>query len=275
MAANRSRLTQPGRATKMICAGCELLKLSIRRFHGQMSLRTLPVPGATWFGRSQGDTLRGGIMKRRLHRTPRLHCVSRWRRQQRPSIVVCAVFLAGILGSLFCSCVTSQPYPTDWPAIAAIPRNGSPDLTGTYNNSGFSADGQTRRLSSAFLKNDKQVEFVQIANPDEDRFELSFCNREGLIAKRTLSKKAGDYRRTANGIRIPISPKLQTDRGEGASALSLNSAALSLTKDTEGNLIVKATSSGVGFDFFVIPVAGSSSRYFRFPKKEAGDTSRP
>lgn len=172
------------------------------------------------------------------------------------------------------SCMLHRKYPAEWSPLIPTENEECPDISGTFVNQGEDVDKRTRYFSDAFGKTEMYkstarrkieatVTHVRIVRPDEDKLEISFWNDSSLVDKNIYSRDKGQYICTAEGIRIPLGSALYSQMGEGIVPVGVGWLTLYLTKNLDGDLIVKYASSGIGLAL-IVPVAGSSSGYARF-----------
>lgn len=178
---------------------------------------------------------------------------------------------------LLSSCVSHQKYPLEWPPLISIANEKCPDISGIFVNEGERPDKTKRYLSDAFektemykdigqRKKDVDVTHVKINRPDNDTLEILFWNNDTLVDKNIYSRKKKEYSCTPEGIRIPLGSGVSSQMGEGIIPVGINWLTLYLTKNTDGELVIRYTSSGVGLAL-IVPIAGSTSDYVRFRQK--------
>jgi len=163
---------------------------------------------------------------------------------------------------LISSCMSIQKYPSEWPPLIDIEDQICPNISGSYVNDGEKTDGIITSLLGKW-----EATHFQINQLHDDTLEILFLDNDTLVDKNIYSKKKGEYSCTPEGVRISFGTKASTQIGEGLMPVSLNWASLYLTKNTDGELVVKATSSGMGL-VVVFPVAGYAADYARFKQKQ-------
>ncbi|MFH1440457.1 MAG: hypothetical protein ABIH18_00215 [Candidatus Omnitrophota bacterium] len=154
------------------------------------------------------------------------------------------------------SCVFHQRYPSDWaqPII-----NERIDITGIYSNT-----DKDKVALSYFIFNNieyekrKEITHVEIKQFGNREIEFIAWKEDAIIDKKLVSLTKGKYRLIARGIKKKNN-RFASDQG----VVAMEWGHIIFTKSTDGCLILKSQSKGVGMCFF-IPVAGSGKNWHRF-----------
>jgi hypothetical protein len=184
--------------------------------------------------------------------------------------------------------MTHQRYPSDWPSLIQLEDEKCPDISGTYVNEGemtnktyvYLSDifGKTKIYSSPQEKislgtisiqlprHDIPVTHVEINQSNGDTLQILFWKNDKLVDKSIYSKEytctpEGITIRLASGVSFPILD------AKGITPVIMGSLTVDIRKNKDGELVIRYTSSSMGLAFFVVPVAGSASDYFRFKQK--------
>jgi hypothetical protein len=166
------------------------------------------------------------------------------------------------------ACATVDPYPEDWPAVAAE-RSDCAALIGTFHN-GYSrstTDAMTMKgglivmligpEESAASAGARPVSRVTIENPSADRLVVKGFNSEGLVreGERRIS------RTSCTGKGLAINGKFSGTNAENV--LGFISASGHLRRAENGDLVgrIRSTFTGIAL---LIPVSSSTTSWYRF-----------
>jgi hypothetical protein len=158
------------------------------------------------------------------------------------------------------SCASYQKYPSEWADLILPQGEECPDISGTYVNSGETANGRSTHLSALFDfgETPSTVKQIQITQSDNDKLEISAWQERKLVSRKIYSKRNGEYGCSSKGIEIPIG---KTERAAGAEGEGVT---LYLVKSTDGALVIEKKSSAGGYSLLYIPMVGSSYEWYRF-----------
>jgi len=157
---------------------------------------------------------------------------------------------------LLSSCVFHQRYPSDWTQPIMDEKI---NITGIYSN----AD-KDRVFLSGFIFNDiawekqKSITHVEIKQFGNREIEFTAWNKGTIMDKKLVSLTKGDYHLISGGIK-KRNNRFASDQG----VMAWESGHIIFTKSADGYLILKSQSKLMGL-CFVIPVAGSEKKWYRF-----------
>lgn len=180
-----------------------------------------------------------------------------------------------IAACLSCTaCVTTQEYPDDWSPII-FDSGECPDISGTYGNLGqligaVDEQSQSELLLSNFLFEDdvgpRQV--VAISHPNKDAIQVNTVDGNGQ-EPRVLSRKDGDYVCEDKKIWLLQSQSFMEEGAvplfEPLPSLGRMKIRVGLAPAEDGSLIGDVRYSGFVMLAMVVPIAGGSQEYIRWP----------
>lgn len=221
-------------------------------------------------------------------------------------LVSCALLFSLYLTS----CASYQKYPSEWSALIPVENDKCPDILGIYTIEdesicppNFDVDkfkieppeiatnreslGEDRQCSPLYLYEVFPMKYfifrgritgatnAQISKPDDDTFEISFFNDQGLIDKKNYSLKKKEYTCSPKGIQFHFSSggglSGVASGGMGVGPIPFALAAggwgkYFLSKSVDGSLIVKEEGTADAV-FIIIPVWQSYEVWHRFKPK--------
>ena len=181
-----------------------------------------------------------------------------------------------VCGLLFCLSGCSShggTYPKEWGNfVLEIEKNGCLNISGKYQNIGKPAKtnpdsdspyAQSRsRLSTIFYPSlfDIDITHVEFTWLDLDTLEITFWQDHQIIFKKQFSKSAKDVFCRSTSIDFEHTALESLPEGQGMTVKRIH---LSLSKTSDGSLVVNFKSVNQGLALFVIPYGGSSSYWHR------------
>lgn len=190
---------------------------------------------------------------------------------------LCCVVLNG--------CIVIANYPASWAPLETAQQDCF-SINGIYKNEGLMIEpmitGDTERtayLSRLLLKEWKKHEVFILSYTKSIPFFESvkiFLSKDGtleitafkspaiiendqLFLKKQYSTIVAEYRCENGNIQIS-----QWETGGGEGGIGTGRASLTLSKSTDGSLIVKVSAFGIGVTWFLIPIAGGGVEWYRF-----------
>ena len=173
--------------------------------------------------------------------------------------------------SLLTSCVYHK-HPSEWPGLISMQNEKCSNISGVYYYLGsttadrgempFFSDKSGRTRYFRLIHDDEflKVEFLS----DDGPVDFAAREKNCVLPKNVLAKN--EFSCTSDGINIPLKPTVTADFGEGLSPLTVTSMRVYLTKNTEGDIVLKCSYTGVQLLLF-IPVPFGGTEYARFTKK--------
>lgn len=172
--------------------------------------------------------------------------------------------------SVAISCVSTDPYPQDWPAVV-VGKSDCSALVGTFNNgySKSSSDAITMKgglialligsANPADAKASLPVTRVAIEFPSPDRLVITGYHRNEIVRKgvRPLSRSSCSKKG------LPISGKFSGTNAENV--VGFVSASGRLQKADNGDLIARIRSTFTGIALLV-PMTASATSWYRFQR---------
>lgn len=173
-----------------------------------------------------------------------------------------------------CGAGSHQKYPASWGTLIPVQEHKCADISGIYWNLGQNERGIVDyNLSKILGFRDKIGErYVHIKQLKDNTFEISGWDLEGdeerLVYKRSYGQP--NYICTSEGIRTSSYTE-SFFLTEGLGEFGVGSGTFYLTKNTDGDLVVKDTATVTGC-VWIIPCIGGWTRWYRFthevPKEE-------
>jgi hypothetical protein len=165
------------------------------------------------------------------------------------------------LAILINSCVFHHPsYPLHWSGLSE--NNVCPSVDGYYadigeaeNSSDYSPSLYASLIGGDLAGKDK-VQFVKITK-QTDKLLIEAFSKDRLIDKRVADFNSDDCENGFLKLAVPI-PK-------PSRFLGIEWESVQISRSTDGALILRRNSGGVGF-VLVVPVAGSQWSWYRFLK---------
>jgi hypothetical protein len=181
--------------------------------------------------------------------------------------------------SLITSCASHQASPDNWKIPASVDGENCPDISGQYMNSGETSDKKLIPLKFQWfwkdlgkypvpLGNWRDVRKISIRQGGENQLEIAAVSDTGNIYSEIMKKERGDFSCQDGWLRIRAS----TSSGV-SSAMSSTHYIRSFAK-TDGYLIEKEEYNSFSL-VVIIPITGSGTRWYRFPRFEDRDVGLP
>jgi len=177
------------------------------------------------------------------------------------------VIVAAVLSS---GCSSHGAYPVEWGGLSASPDDSCPSLAGEFHNAGERAvpEGGSPQysppyLSSYFLADTAtaaQATHVRITGDANAELMVEALGEAASLKPRILQRQK-DYR-CEEGWLLMKSTHSVAEQVSGVEFTTYR-----FRRANDGALVVRISSSGVGVNF-VVPVAGSSTEWHRFPPVE-------
>ncbi|MDW7748294.1 hypothetical protein [Halomonas sp.] len=169
-------------------------------------------------------------------------------------------------------CSSHGVYPVEWGGLSASPGESCPTLAGEFQNAGERSvpEGGSPQysppyLSSYFLADTataaraKRVRFTGDAN---EALKVELLGEDASLEPLILQRQE-DYR-CEGGWMLLESSRWVAEQVSGVESLTYR-----LRKADDGALVVRVSASAFGV-IFVVPIAGSSTEWHRFPPGESG-----
>jgi len=191
------------------------------------------------------------------------------------------ISLAAAVGLFLTGCVGSKMvYPEDWAPLTITDRDACQNITGKYRaiseplsyyNRSCTNIGKgwyCRSLPEDLIGIRKPITddtWVEIKGSDGTELRIIVGTKDTIQDKITLRAAAKQFECGEDGVVVKIEPEFMT--GDGAIGINAGFKK-SFRKATDGSLIMKETTSGGGLIFLVIPVAGSSTQWWKWEQLE-------
>jgi hypothetical protein len=170
------------------------------------------------------------------------------------------------LALLLTACsVADSPYPLAWDPLPVSPANDCRRFQGTYADRGEAPPGQTARPSltrELFGPQSpwEKVTSVRFELTAEDAVDVTIAG-EGLSpAVRRFSAKAGEFLCEQGRLVLRAQRWVASDLMSGRETVKID------LLEAEPFLVTHVYESMTGVMFMVVPLAGESARWFRFPR---------
>jgi len=174
-----------------------------------------------------------------------------------------------VLSFLLTSCVMHNKYPSSWSDLVPVEENKCPDISGIYWNNGIKEKGEVEYNLSKILgfKDEIGERYVKITLLKDDTFEISgwVWEEQKLVYKKSYPKRK--YSCSSEGIRASSHTE-STFIAEGLGAFGAMYGSFYLTKNTDGDLVVKDTGTVIGLSMLIIPIIGAGTDWYRFPHED-------
>lgn len=194
--------------------------------------------------------------------------------------------LAAVVG--LDGCVTRDPYPDYWPALAAVPTSGCPDLAGRYHieavESGTCYAGESRAYKAEWrcqfdldwaLGVDGVARadgWIELSQPDVD--QLVVATGSGT---RVLRSSAGEFRCEKGGLEISEHASALSEEGQGKLTNAMTGTGVALMsasggvnmlsrrfrRAADGSLVAELYESSTGL-ILLVPYHRSERHYLRW-----------
>jgi hypothetical protein len=187
--------------------------------------------------------------------------------------------LAGLTG-----CVTRDPYPDYWPALAEVQKSACPDLSGRYRNEAlhtgqcYGTDYKAQwdcdlrlnwALGEPVIAADEQ--WVEIRQPDPDQIVIVTSSET-----RVLRRSAGDFDCDDYGVQVSEHASIFSKQGEGKGANAtitamellvasggVSTLSMHFRRAVDGSLVARLSESSNGL-LLAIPFHTSALHYLRW-----------
>jgi hypothetical protein len=172
-------------------------------------------------------------------------------------------YVTGIitLSLLLTSCMVHEKYNPAWGELIPVKDDKCPDISGIYTNT----RGKYALTKILGFKDKIGETHVQITQLKDGTFEISGWDIVGdeqkLVYKKSYPKRK--YSCTSEGLSVSS----HTEGGivpEGLGGFGVAFVSFYLTKNTNGDLVVKETASVIGFSW-IIPIIGFGTDWHIFP----------
>jgi len=180
--------------------------------------------------------------------------------------------------SLF-GCISIEVPPEHWPTPETAPRNGCPDLSGSYHNHGRGIDEKHSggplathifpQAAKNWTKSDakarerfSKASHVTFYGPNEDGLVVEVWQGKELLGRieRQLNLDAG-FRCDSGALLVSLPVYAEASAGVFFDAFRETA----IVPATDGSIIVKFGSTGFGLGFYVIPVAMRFESWALYP----------
>jgi hypothetical protein len=170
--------------------------------------------------------------------------------------------------TMFYSCSSSDPYPAEWGDVYDTQKHGDSVISGNYR-----INGEATAKSRGIFTITRLIELPGLSKitSDYDNISIKLVNDETLsiilraktdtIYKTIFPDNGLDFSLTDDGLKL--NPRKSSGGDPGFVLTLMSGGKLSLMKNTDGSLIVKANYNAVGL-FFMIPVYGSTTGWYKF-----------
>ena len=169
-----------------------------------------------------------------------------------------------ILILLTTGCVSNSPYPVEWPPLSKPQAKDCQYIVGTYDNQGEMIGYPDHPSLAGELFGFGSLEFapdtVSFSLPDPNTLVVTVLGTEGEVFRRTLSTKDDNFI-CQDGHAVVTDFHL----GDANIAFTLEWDAIELMPSAD-YLIAKVRSKGAAVFFFVFPVMGESTSWYRFKR---------
>lgn len=184
-----------------------------------------------------------------------------------------AWYLVLVIAVVAPGCSSHGVYPVEWGGLSPAAGDDScPSLTGVYQNAGERAvpQGGSPQYSPPYLTGyffadtaaAAHAKRVRITGDASGVLTVEALGEDASLEPRILQRQ-DDYR-CEDGWLLLESSRWMAEQVSGFESLTYR-----LRKTHDGSLVVQVSASGVGV-VFVVPVAGSSTEWHRFPPVESG-----
>lgn len=179
------------------------------------------------------------------------------------------VLVAAVLSS---GCSSHGAYPVEWGGLSASPADSCPSLAGEFQNAGERAVPQGGSpqssppyLSSYFLADTAaaaRATRVRITGDANTELMVEALGEAASPEPRVLQRQE-DYR-CEDGWLVLASSRWVAEQVSGFESMTYR-----FRRANDGALVVQVSASALGV-IFVVPIAGSSTEWHRFPPVESG-----
>lgn len=175
------------------------------------------------------------------------------------------------LSLLLTSCAMHNQYPSSWGGLITVEENKCTDISGIYRNTGEKEKGVSEYKLSKILgfKDEIGETHVKITQLKDDTFEISGWDTVGdeqkLVYKKSYPERK--YSCTPEGVKASSHTE-STFVPEGLGAFGTMTGSFYLTKNTDGDLVVKDTGTVIGLSMLIIPMIGAGTDWYRFPHED-------
>jgi hypothetical protein len=191
------------------------------------------------------------------------------------------ITLAAAVGLFLAGCIGSKMvYPEDWAPLTITGRSTCHNITGKYRaiseplsyyNRPCTNVGEgwyCRSLPESLIGMKKLVTedtWVEIKGINGTELRIIVGTKGAIQDKITLGAAANQFECGEDGVVVKIESKFMA--GDGAIGINTGFEK-SFRKATDGSLVMKETTSGGGVIFLVMPVAGSSTQWWKWEPLE-------
>jgi hypothetical protein len=191
------------------------------------------------------------------------------------------IILAATIGLFLTGCVGSKMvYPEDWAPLASADSGTCQNITGKYRAISEPLPYYTRTCANVgkgwycrSLPEDladirrpiTEDTWVEINGSDRTELRVTVWTKDTIQNSITLRAAAKQFECGDDGAVVKIEPEFMA--GDGAIGINTGFE-YSFRKATDGSLVMKETTSGGGLIFLVIPVAGSSTQWWKWQPLE-------
>lgn len=183
-----------------------------------------------------------------------------------------AWYLVLVIAVVAPGCSSHGVYPVEWGGLSPAVGDSCPTLAGEFQNAGERAVPQggspqysPPNLSSYFLADTAtaaRAKRVRLTGDADEALKVELFG-ENIALEPLILQRQEDYR-CEDGWLLLESSRWMAEQVSGFESLTYR-----LRKADDGSLVVQVRASGVGV-IFVVPVAGSSTEWHRFPPVESG-----
>lgn len=163
-------------------------------------------------------------------------------------------------------CSYHAVYPADWASLSSGAADGCPSLAGVYRNAGERAvpEGGSPQYSPPYLSSyffedtaaAARADRVRISGDANAGLRIELSGGEASPAPRVLQRQT--HYRCEDGWLL-----LESSRWLAENVSGFESMTYRFRMATDGAMVVQVDSSAVGI-VFLVPVAGSSTEWYRF-----------
>jgi len=181
-----------------------------------------------------------------------------------PAAAVWCLILS--LAFILPGCSSHAVYPGDWASLSPGAADGCPSLAGVYRNAGERAvpEGGSPQYSPPYLSSHffadtaaaARADRVRISDDGNAEITIALLGDDALPAPRVLQRQT--HYRCEDGWLL-----LESSRWLAENVSGFESMIYRLRKANDGAMVVQVDSSAVGI-VFLVPVAGSSTEWYRF-----------
>jgi hypothetical protein len=191
----------------------------------------------------------------------------------------CIGFTALAFPFILAGCISAGTSPQSWPAPVLADGNACPDLSGIYENLGIEATGQSHGAIPLSLIFNPEVarnwtkeqaitrrkfsdaSHVRVYGPNQHGLKTEVWNQSELfrVSKRS-GELGGDFGCEGGALRVSL--PVTGDVGGGVFFETFRSAMVMRASD--GSLLVKTSSLGLGMGFYLIPLAAGVEGLARY-----------